>query len=91
MIALIKIYAVEILSSIMGLWLLWIAIIYSNYIHNLRKKNTNHSVDPKSKDDLQEARNQRKRAYTLAVTLPSYCVFWVIVAIWGMSYITDRP
>ena len=85
-----KIYAVEILSTIMGLWLLWIAIIYSNYIHNL-KKNTNHSVNPQSKDDLQEARNQRKRAYTLAVTLPSYCIFWVIVAIWGMSYITDRP
>mgnify|MGYP001165562002 FL=1 len=85
-----KIYAVEILSVTMGLWLLWITIIYSSYIHNLRK-NTKHSVDPESKDDLQEARNQRKRAYTLAVTFPSYFIFWVIVAIWGMSYVTSRP
>ena len=90
MIGLMKIYAVEILSVNMVLWLLWITIIYSIYIHNLRKKNTKLDLDSKSQDTLHEARNQRKRAYRIAVTFPSYFIFWVIVIIWGISYITDN-
>ena len=89
MISLMKIYAVEIMSVTMGLWLLWVTIIYSRYIYSLRTKNTKQSVDSKSKDALQEARNLRKRTYTIAVTFPSYFIFWVIVIIWGISYITD--
>ena len=90
MIGLMKIYSVEILSVTMGLWLLWIMVIYSRYILNLRKKNTTQPADPKSEDALQEARNQRKRAYSIAITFPSYFIFWVIIVIWGLSYITDN-
>ena len=63
MIGLMKIYSVEILSVTMGLWLLWIMVIYSRYILNLRKKNTTQPADPKSEDALQEAaaRQQRRR------------------------------
>ena len=89
MISLMKIYAVEIMSVTMGLWLLWVTIIYSRYIYNLRTKNTKQSLDSKSEDALQEARNLRKRTYMIAVTFPSYFIFWVIVIIWGISYITE--
>ena len=90
MISLMKIYAVEIMSVTMGLWLLWVTIIYSRYIYNLRTKNTKQSLDSKSEDALQEARNLRKRTYMIAVTFPSYFIFWVIIVIWGLSYITDN-
>ena len=90
MIRFMKIYSVEILSVTMGLWLLWIMVIYSRYILNLRKKNTTQPADPKSEDALQEARDQRKRAYSIAITFPSYFIFWVIIVIWGLSYVTDN-
>ncbi len=89
MISLMKIYAVEIMSVTMGLWLLWVTIIYSRYIYSLRTKNTKQSLDSKSEDALQEARNLRKRTYMIAVTFPSYFIFWVVVIIWGISYITE--
>ena len=73
----------------MGLWLLWVTIIYSRYIYSLRTKNTKQSLDSKSEDTLQEARNLRKRTYMIAVTFPSYFIFWVVVIIWGISYITE--
>mgnify|MGYP003328876161 CR=1 FL=1 len=57
MISLMKIYAVEIMSVTMGLWLLWVTIIYSRYIYSLRTKNTKQSLDSKAEDALQEARN----------------------------------
>ncbi len=90
MLALLKLYAVEILSVAMGLWLLWISIIYSHYIVRLRKKCTLDPSDPKSNEALQEARTQRKRTYTIAVTFPSYFIFWVVVAIWGLSYFSNN-
>ena len=89
MISLMKIYAIEIMSVTMGLWLLWVIIIYSRYIHGLQTKNKKQSLDSKSEDTLQESRNLRKRTYTIAVTFPSYFIFWVIVIIWGLSYVTD--
>ena len=60
-------------------------------IHSqLTKKNTTQPADPKSENALQEARNQRKRAYSIAITFPSYFIFWVIIVIWGLSYVTDN-
>ena len=85
-----KIYAVEILSVTLGLWLSWIIIIYSNYIHNLRKKNAKESIEVQSEGALLEGKTKRKRAYTIAVTFPSYFIFWIIVIIWGISYLTEK-
>ena len=84
-----KLYAIEILSIVMGLWLLWIMMIYTAYIKRLKKKGVQDSSVPRQEQDLQEARTQRKRAYTIAVTFPSYFIFWVVVTIWGFSYLID--
>ena len=89
MLSFMKLYAVEILSIVMGLWLLWIIIIYSAYIQRLKRKNTQEGSEATREDGLQKAKNERKQAYTIAVTFPSYVIFWVVVAIWGLSYIRD--
>ena len=89
MLSLLKIYAVEILSVVMGLWLVWIIIIYSSYIQKLRKKDRQKDLEDNSEEILRDGRNLRKRAYTLAVTIPSYFIFWVVVTVWGFSFIID--
>ena len=85
----LKFYAVEILSIVMGIWLLWITIIYSFYIRRLRKKNNQHPLVTNSEEVLRKARNERKRTYAIAVRFPSYLFFWVVVAIWGLSFMGD--
>ena len=87
--SLMKLYAVEILSVAMGLWLLWIIIIYAAYIRRLKKKNVQDRSVSWQEQNLQEARIQRERAYKIAITFPSYSIFWVVVAIWGLSYLID--
>ena len=87
--SLMKLYAVEILSIVMGLWLFWIMIIYAAYIRRLKKKAVQDRSVSWQEQNLQEARSQRERVYTIAVTFPSYFIFWVVVAIWGLSYLID--
>ena len=88
MLNLMKLYAVEILSLIMGLWLLWIIIIYSTYIRRLRKNGVQNSARTNPENALTGGWERRKKIYRIAVTFPSYFLFWVAVAIWGLSYIT---
>ena len=89
MLSSLKIYAVEILSVVMGLWLVWIVIIYSTYIKKLRKKDRRKDLEGNSEEILRDMRNLRKRAYNLAVTMPSYFIFWVVVTVWGFSFILN--
>ena len=87
-----QIYAVEILSVIMGLWLLWIIIIYFNYFKELRSPKHPRSIELNNKENLlQKARDLRKKTYNLAVTYPSYIIFWIVVGVWGVSYLLKNP
>lgn len=87
MLTFMQIYAVEILSVTMGLWLLWIVIIYFNYFKELRSPKHPRSIESNKEDALQKARALRKKTYNLAVTYPSYIIFWIVVGVWGVSYL----
>ena len=79
--------AVEILSVVMGIWIIWIIINYFIYFKTLKK---HYASELSDKDDAQAmiiARRNRKNTYDRAVKLPSYGIFWAIVAIWGISYL----
>ena len=92
MFAIIKIYAVEILSIVMGIWLLWITIIYANYFRALKYHAKPESPELNKDSTVQKARNKRKRTYNIAVTFPSFAIFWVAVIVWGASFIlNDTP
>ena len=87
MLTFMKIYAIEILSVIMGLWLLWIIVTYTNYFKKLKDSKSSNSVDPNKERVLQKARDKRKETYNVAVTYPSYAIFWAAVTVWGLSYL----
>ena len=87
MLTLMRIHAVEILSMVMGLWLVWIIITYTNYFKELKNAPFSNSLVPSEDLILQKARDKRKKAYDIAVTYPSYAIFWVTVLIWGISYL----
>ena len=89
MFAIIRIYAVEILSIVMGIWLLWITIIYANYFRALKSHMEPESPELNKNATVQKARDKRKRTYNMAVTSPSYAIFWVAVIVWGASFILN--
>ena len=89
MFAIIRIYAVEILSIIMGIWLLWITLIYTNYFRALKSYTEPESLDLNKDSTVQKARDKRKRTYNIAVTYPSFAIFWVAVIVWGVSFILN--
>ena len=89
MFAFIRIYAVEILSIVMGIWLLWITIIYANYFRLLKPHTKPESSELNKDSTVQKARDKRKRTYNMAVTYPSYAIFWVAVIVWGISFVIN--
>ncbi len=89
MFVIIRIYAVEILSIVMGIWLLWIAIIYANYFRALKSSSGPESAELNKDSTVQKARDKRKRTYNMAVKYPSYAIFWVAVIVWGASFIVN--
>jgi hypothetical protein len=89
MFVVIRIYAVEILSIVMGIWLLWITIIYTNYFKALKSHTEPESPELNKDSTIQKARDKRKRTYNMAVTYPSYTIFWVAVIVWGASFIIN--
>ena len=89
MFAIIRAYAVEILSIVMGIWLLWIIIIYANYFRALKSHAEPESSELNKDSTVQKARDKRKRTYDMAVTYPSYAIFWVAVIVWGASFILN--
>ena len=89
MFAIIRIYAVEILSIVMGIWLLWITIIYANYFRALKSHMESEYPELNKDSKVQKARDKRKRTYNMAVTYPSYTIFWVVVIVWGASFIVN--
>ena len=91
MFAIIRVYAVEILSIVMGIWLLWITIIYANYFRALKSHAEPESPELNKDSIVQKARDKRKRTYNMAVTYPSYAIFWVAVIVWGASFILNYP
>ena len=91
MFAIIRVYAVEILSIVMGIWLLWITIIYANYFRALKSHAEPESPELNKDSTVQKARDKRKRTYNMAVTHPSYAIFWVAVIVWGASFILNYP
>ena len=91
MFTIIRIYAVEILSIVMGIWLLWITIIYANYFRALKSHAEPESPELNKDSTVQKARDKRKRTYNMAVTYPSYAIFWVAVIVWGASFILNYP
>ena len=91
MFAIIRVYAVEILSIVMGIWLLWITIIYADYFRALKSHTEPKSPEFNKDSTVQKARDKRKRTYNMAVTYPSYAIFWVAVIVWGASFILNYP
>ena len=89
MFAIIRIYAVEILSIVMGIWLLWITIIYANYIRALKTHTAPETPELNKDSTVQKARDKRKWTYNMAVTYPSYAIFWVAVILWGASFLLN--
>ena len=87
----IRIYAVEVLSIVMGVWLIWITIIYANYFKGLKLYTESKSPELNKDSIVQKARDKRKNTYNMAVTYPSYVIFWVAVVVWGISFILDNP
>ena len=87
MLPFIRLYSVEILSIAMGIWLLWIILTYKNYFKELKTCATSKELASRDEFALQKARDKRKRTYNLAVTYPSYAIFWVTVIAWGISYL----
>ena len=85
-----KIYSVEILSSVMGIWLIWIIIVYVLYFHNIKTMDGQKNKVMRNENTKEGARALRKQTYTIAVTFPSYFIFWLVVVIWGLSYITKN-
>lgn len=90
MFAIIRIYAVEILSIVMGIWLLWITIIYANYFRALKSHTEPESPELNKNSTVQKARDKRKSTYNTAVKYPSYAIFWVAVIVWGASFILNN-
>ena len=89
MFSFIRLYAVEILSIVMGIWLLWITIIYANYFRALKLHKEPKSTELDKDSTVQKARDKRKRTYNMAVSYPSYAIFWVAVIVWGASFIVN--
>ena len=89
MLAFIRMNAVEILSIGMGVWLFWIAITYAKYFRILKTNAASKSQKNHKESTFQEARNKRKRTYDLAVTYPSYAIFWTAVIVWGISFLPN--
>ena len=82
-----KLLSAEILSTIMGLWLLWIIITYANYFRKLKSAKKLSLEKPLEEEFLQNARKKRRETYDKAVTYPSYLIFWTAVILWGLSYL----
>ena len=89
MFAFIRTYAVEVLSIVMGVWLIWITIIYANYFRALKPYKSSKSLELNKDSKVQKARDKRKKTYHMAVTYPSYAIFWVAVVVWGASFILN--
>ena len=87
MFAFIRIHAVEILSIAMGVWLLWIILIYTSYFRALKTDTASKLIGHSEESNLQKAKNKRKETYDMAVTYPSYTIFWIAVIVWGISYL----
>lgn len=83
----IQINAVDILSLIMALWLIWIIMTYTVYFRNLKKTKIIATLNYDKTELLQKARDKRNRVYNIAVAYPSYIIFWIAVASWGVSYL----
>lgn len=90
MFAFTKIYAVEILSTIMGVWLLWITVIYMSYFRKLKSDSEAALTEQNEGSALQKAREKRNQIYNMAVTYPSYAIFWFAVMAWGVSFLIKK-
>ena len=90
MLTFMKIYSAEILSILMGFWLLWIIMVYANYFKEIRMSEASSCTDLSEDLNLKKARDKRKETYKMAVTFPSYAIFWVAVTIWGISFLLKR-
>ena len=72
---------------VMGIWLIWIIINYFIYFKTLKKIHSSECLSAVDEQAIIISRKNRKNTYDRAVRLPSYGIFWALVAIWGISYL----